>query len=238
MFTVLDSEPETNGTTDTQPSIPAKATTSSPQAVEPTPESEAIKIEPAETKEKSPKKEETTKTDSEEEKVAEAKVESEVEAKAEVKDEEMDVDEEKEKEKEPEKDEEEVKPKEVEKEKEKPKEVEKEKEKVKEKEKEKPKEKDPVDEEAILRQKTQINQRELFLSKQVEILPANNIRGKCCVTLLNETESFSSYIDKDVWFIVVLKNILVSGLTFPLVIFLGCVFLHLGLRSSAANSAS
>jgi hypothetical protein len=158
---------------------------------------EAIKTEPAEVKEK--KEEATIKTDTEEDKEAEAKVEPE--GKTEVKDEEMEVDEEKEKE--PEKEKEEEKSKDVEEENDKPKEVEKEKpkevEKEKFKEKEKPKEKDPVDEEAILRQKTQINQRELFLSKQVEILPANNIRGKCCVTLLNETESFSSYIDKDVW---------------------------------------
>ena len=48
------------------------------------------------------------------------------------------------------------------------------------------------------KQKQQLNQRELFLSKQVEILPATNIRGKCSVTLLNETESFSSYVDKEV----------------------------------------
>ena len=48
------------------------------------------------------------------------------------------------------------------------------------------------------KQKQQLNQRELFLSKQVEVLPATNIRGKCSVTLLNETESFSSYVDKEV----------------------------------------
>jgi metastasis-associated protein MTA len=63
---------------------------------------------------------------------------------------------------------------------------------------EKVEEKEPVDEELNLKQKNQLNQRELFLSKQVEILPATNIRGKCSVTLLNETESFSSYIDKEV----------------------------------------
>lgn len=63
---------------------------------------------------------------------------------------------------------------------------------------EKETEKEPVDEEMNSKQKHQLNQRELFLSKQVEILPATNIRGKCSVTLLNETESFSSYIDKEV----------------------------------------
>ena len=69
---------------------------------------------------------------------------------------------------------------------------------------EKIEEKDPVDEELNLKQKNQLNQRELFLSKQVEILPATNIRGKCSVTLLNETESFSSYIDKEVLSILII----------------------------------
>lgn len=63
---------------------------------------------------------------------------------------------------------------------------------------EKIEEKEPIDE-LNSKQKNQLNQRELFLSKQVEILPATNIRGKCTVTLLNETESFSSYIDKEVF---------------------------------------
>jgi metastasis-associated protein MTA len=40
--------------------------------------------------------------------------------------------------------------------------------------------------------------RELFLSRQVETLPATNIRGKCSVTLLNEEESLLSYLNKDV----------------------------------------
>lgn len=40
--------------------------------------------------------------------------------------------------------------------------------------------------------------RELFLSRQVETLPATHIRGKCSVTLLNETESLLSYLNKDV----------------------------------------
>lgn len=43
----------------------------------------------------------------------------------------------------------------------------------------------------------QVKQRELFLSRQVETLPATHIRGKCSVTLLNETESLSSYLNKD-----------------------------------------
>jgi len=36
--------------------------------------------------------------------------------------------------------------------------------------------------------------RELFLSRQVETVPATHIRGKCSVTLLNETESAKSYL--------------------------------------------
>jgi BAH domain len=47
----------------------------------------------------------------------------------------------------------------------------------------------------------QIKQRELFLSRQVETLPATHIRGKCCVTLLNEEESMLSYLNKDVSYI-------------------------------------
>ncbi|XP_005093442.1 metastasis-associated protein MTA3 isoform X2 [Aplysia californica] len=43
----------------------------------------------------------------------------------------------------------------------------------------------------------QLKHRELFLSRQVETLPATHIRGKCCVTLLNETESLLSYLNKD-----------------------------------------
>ncbi|CAG9764004.1 unnamed protein product [Ceutorhynchus assimilis] len=39
--------------------------------------------------------------------------------------------------------------------------------------------------------------RELFLSRQVETLPATHIRGKCSVTLFNETEALSSYLNKD-----------------------------------------
>ncbi|KAK2168603.1 hypothetical protein NP493_1170g00000 [Ridgeia piscesae] len=43
----------------------------------------------------------------------------------------------------------------------------------------------------------QLKHRELFLSRQVETLPATHIRGKCAVTLLNETESLQSYLNKD-----------------------------------------
>ncbi|KAL9693419.1 hypothetical protein quinque_012704 [Culex quinquefasciatus] len=39
--------------------------------------------------------------------------------------------------------------------------------------------------------------RELFLSRQVETLPATQIRAKCSVTLLNEEESLLSYLNKD-----------------------------------------
>ncbi|MEL7441104.1 MAG: metastasis-associated protein MTA, partial [Pseudomonadota bacterium] len=46
-------------------------------------------------------------------------------------------------------------------------------------------------------QKHQLKHRELFLSRQLETLPATHIRGKCSVTLLNETESFLSYINCD-----------------------------------------
>ena len=40
--------------------------------------------------------------------------------------------------------------------------------------------------------------RELFLSRQVETVPATHIRGKCSVTLLNETESIPSYLRREV----------------------------------------
>lgn len=48
------------------------------------------------------------------------------------------------------------------------------------------------------KQRHQAKQRELFLSRHVETLPATHIRGKCTVTLLNETESLLSYLNKDV----------------------------------------
>lgn len=101
---------------------------------------------------------------------------------------------------------------------------------------EKPEEKEPVDEEMNSKQKHQLNQRELFLSKQVEILPATNIRGKCSVTLLNETESFSSYIDKEVLQIAVTIIRIVRKLS--IIKFVGRVFLYVGVRSGATNSAS
>lgn len=48
------------------------------------------------------------------------------------------------------------------------------------------------------KQRHQAKHRELFLSRHVETLPATHIRGKCSVTLLNETESLLSYLNKDV----------------------------------------
>lgn len=48
------------------------------------------------------------------------------------------------------------------------------------------------------KQRHQLKHRELFLSRQVETIPATHIRGKCSVTLLNETESLLSYLNKDV----------------------------------------
>ncbi|XP_047512200.1 metastasis-associated protein MTA3 isoform X1 [Pieris napi] len=47
------------------------------------------------------------------------------------------------------------------------------------------------------KQRHQAKHRELFLSRHVETLPATHIRGKCSVTLLNETESLLSYLNKD-----------------------------------------
>lgn len=47
------------------------------------------------------------------------------------------------------------------------------------------------------KQRHQVKHRELFLSRQVETLPATHIRGKCSVTLLNETESLTSYLNKE-----------------------------------------
>lgn len=44
----------------------------------------------------------------------------------------------------------------------------------------------------------QLRHRELFLSRQIETLPATHIRGKCTVTLLNETELLLAYLNKDV----------------------------------------
>jgi BAH domain len=47
------------------------------------------------------------------------------------------------------------------------------------------------------KQQHQMKHRELFLSRQVETLPATHIRGKCTVTLLNETESLMSYLNRE-----------------------------------------
>jgi metastasis-associated protein MTA len=47
-------------------------------------------------------------------------------------------------------------------------------------------------------QKHQLRHRELFLTRQIETLLATNIRGKCSVTLYNETESFLSYLNAEV----------------------------------------
>ncbi|XP_068233085.1 metastasis-associated protein MTA1 isoform X7 [Palaemon carinicauda] len=43
----------------------------------------------------------------------------------------------------------------------------------------------------------QLRHRELFLSRQIETLPATHIRGKCTVTLLNETELLLGYLNKE-----------------------------------------
>ncbi|KAM4662732.1 metastasis-associated protein MTA1 isoform 6-T7 [Discoglossus pictus] len=48
--------------------------------------------------------------------------------------------------------------------------------------------------------KHQLRHRELFLSRQLESLPATHIRGKCSVTLLNETESLNSYLEREDFF--------------------------------------
>ena len=48
------------------------------------------------------------------------------------------------------------------------------------------------------KQRHQLKHRELFLSRQVETMPATHIRGKCVVTLLNETELLTSYLNKEV----------------------------------------
>ncbi|KAL4631095.1 metastasis-associated protein MTA2 [Arapaima gigas] len=46
-------------------------------------------------------------------------------------------------------------------------------------------------------QKHQLKHRELFLSRQFESLPATHIRGKCNVTLLNETDVLTNYLEKE-----------------------------------------
>lgn len=57
---------------------------------------------------------------------------------------------------------------------------------------------DTVADGPVAKQRHQMKHRELFLSRHVETLPATHIRGKCSVTLLNETESILSYLNKDV----------------------------------------
>merc|ERR1712088_317633 len=46
-------------------------------------------------------------------------------------------------------------------------------------------------------EKAQLKQREVFLSRQTENLPATLIRGKCSVTLLSEVENAQSYLGRD-----------------------------------------
>ncbi|KAL3319171.1 ELM2 domain [Cichlidogyrus casuarinus] len=46
-------------------------------------------------------------------------------------------------------------------------------------------------------QKHHLKHRELFLSRQVEVLPAKHIRGKCSVTLYNNVEPLSNYLGRE-----------------------------------------
>ncbi|KAH8854805.1 Metastasis-associated protein MTA1 [Schistosoma japonicum] len=46
-------------------------------------------------------------------------------------------------------------------------------------------------------QRHQLKHRELFLSRQVECLPATHIRGKCSVTLHNDAEPLTNYLVRD-----------------------------------------
>ncbi|XP_058511219.1 metastasis-associated protein MTA1 isoform X4 [Ochotona princeps] len=57
-----------------------------------------------------------------------------------------------------------------------------------------------LEEELPDRLRHQLRHRELFLSRQLESLPATHIRGKCSVTLLNETESLKSYLEREDFF--------------------------------------
>ena len=41
-----------------------------------------------------------------------------------------------------------------------------------------------------------LKEREVFLSRQTETLPATLIRGKCSVTLLSEVETANSYLSR------------------------------------------
>ena len=63
-------------------------------------------------------------------------------------------------------------------------------------------EQEEVLEELSDKQRHQLKHRELFLSRQLETLPATHIRGKCTVTLLNETESLLSYLGKEVGYVI------------------------------------
>lgn len=55
------------------------------------------------------------------------------------------------------------------------------------------------DEDAIAERQEQQNfrQREVFLSRQIETLPATLIRGKCSVTLMSEVETSQSYLKRE-----------------------------------------
>jgi len=59
---------------------------------------------------------------------------------------------------------------------------------------------EPVERNATLDEKRrhELKCHEVFLSRQVETLPATHIRGKCSVTLLSEAESPLSYLEHDV----------------------------------------
>jgi len=46
----------------------------------------------------------------------------------------------------------------------------------------------------------QLKHREVFLSRQLEIINANTIRGKCSVTLYSEVEHLLDYVREDDWF--------------------------------------
>ena len=52
-------------------------------------------------------------------------------------------------------------------------------------------------ENAEMTEKNLMKQREVFLSRQIEILPATLIRGKCSVSLMSEVETISSYTQRD-----------------------------------------
>ena len=56
----------------------------------------------------------------------------------------------------------------------------------------------PGEEKLSETEKHRLLHRELFLSRQIETLPATHIRGKCTVTLLNELETPDSYLNKEV----------------------------------------